>query len=57
MKAEAIIARLEKGATEGKSIAALSAEIAKELKAAELENEKLMKTLGVAKPAAVKSGK
>ena len=57
MKAEAIIAKLEKGVTEGKSIAALSEEIAKELKAAELENEKLMKSLGVAKPAAVKPGK
>lgn len=46
-KAEAMCDELEKEATEGTTIAACCADIAKELKAAEAENDKLLKTLGV----------
>lgn len=49
-KAEAMCDKLEEAATDGKTIAACCQDISKELKAAEAENEKLKKTLGVDKP-------
>ncbi len=57
-KAEEMCVKLEKGTTEGKTVADCCQSIAKELKAAEAENEKLKHLLGVDKPAeSNKSGK
>lgn len=57
-KAEEMCVKLEKGTTEGKTVADCCQSIAKELKAAEAENEKLKHLLGVDKPAETKkSGK
>lgn len=47
-KALALIEKMEKSETDGKKLAAYSSQVTKELKAAEAENDKLKKLLGVA---------
>lgn len=53
-KATELAKKLEDKSIDAKTLAAYSAEIAKELKAAEAENDKLKATLGVAEPPAKK---
>lgn len=53
-KATELAKQLEGESVDAKTLAACCAEIAKELKAAEVENEKLKATLGIAEPPAKK---